>query len=531
MTVESRSHTGCWTCRLRKRKCDEKKPTCSECVFLGLNCHGYAERPTWMDRGPKQKAQLTIIKQKVAEATRQRRMSRIHDKYESSLKRSSSNPTSGDSSINLATTATTIPLSQLTVSHETSVSYLPNDLFQTERNQIPFTSTNSIAVPDFDSAIDTSKFHAPLNAATYLLPNCYAAEDDLMFQHEVSLPKYDFTLHQYANSADDNRSIEEKPLDSCITGNKPTLAINDIEDAIFCNKIDWLVHLQAGTSIVDAWMDQNSGCFSCQPAGEQEDPESVKECPKVFLIGLIIRFDILSSLTRDSAPALSDKYRYVLKPVGHGIRLETILGCCDWVFSILLDVYALRDWKKTAKAAGLLSLWELTSKASTIKSNLERNIALNFQRMSKLKQDLKNSKDENAQHQDSEYSISTMTHIFACSVSVLLEVIVSGAHPQLPEIKKEVGRALESYAYIDDLKLLHALCWPLFVVGCVAEPENYDIFRTLLSSPNITRIETFCELLQLLEKCWETSADIGTVEDDFDFTQARKYMPWDLLIA
>lgn len=31
-----RSKTGCWTCRLRRKKCDEQRPICAACAQLGL---------------------------------------------------------------------------------------------------------------------------------------------------------------------------------------------------------------------------------------------------------------------------------------------------------------------------------------------------------------------------------------------------------------------------------------------------------------------------------------------------------------
>ncbi|KAH8803615.1 hypothetical protein F5884DRAFT_806008, partial [Xylogone sp. PMI_703] len=93
MTVESRSHTGCWTCRLRKRKCDEKKPACSQCASLGLHCHGHGAKPAWMDGGSKQKSQLERVKQQVAHATRRRRIDRIHERYEASSTLPPSKPT------------------------------------------------------------------------------------------------------------------------------------------------------------------------------------------------------------------------------------------------------------------------------------------------------------------------------------------------------------------------------------------------------------------------------------------------------
>ncbi|KAF9880695.1 C6 zinc finger domain protein [Colletotrichum karsti] len=39
--VTSRDRTGCVTCRARRLKCDEKKPSCNNCIRLNLECGGY----------------------------------------------------------------------------------------------------------------------------------------------------------------------------------------------------------------------------------------------------------------------------------------------------------------------------------------------------------------------------------------------------------------------------------------------------------------------------------------------------------
>ncbi|KAA8917573.1 hypothetical protein TRICI_000266 [Trichomonascus ciferrii] len=44
-----RSKNGCWTCRCRRKKCDETKPSCRTCINLGVPCAGYSEeRPEFM---------------------------------------------------------------------------------------------------------------------------------------------------------------------------------------------------------------------------------------------------------------------------------------------------------------------------------------------------------------------------------------------------------------------------------------------------------------------------------------------------
>src|SRR6201747_2843254 len=103
MSGPLRSKQGCFTCRLRKKKCDEGRPHCSTCESLSITCYGFGPRPDWMDRGEKQRAIANGIKQIVKHTSRQKptatrtsnRAMRIAPKssnYSSSVEGSSSNP-------------------------------------------------------------------------------------------------------------------------------------------------------------------------------------------------------------------------------------------------------------------------------------------------------------------------------------------------------------------------------------------------------------------------------------------------------
>ncbi|WVQ76103.1 hypothetical protein IAR50_005743 [Cryptococcus sp. DSM 104548] len=44
-----RGKTGCYSCRLRRKRCDEAKPICATCERLGIECMGYGtKRPGWL---------------------------------------------------------------------------------------------------------------------------------------------------------------------------------------------------------------------------------------------------------------------------------------------------------------------------------------------------------------------------------------------------------------------------------------------------------------------------------------------------
>lgn len=299
---------------------------------------------------------------------------------------------------------------------------------------------------------------------------------------------------------------------------------------------DWHFHLQAGISIVTSWLDHQDQHFishgSCRANTEKESDVNTIESAKVFFVGCIIRFDILSSLTRNSVPVLSGRYQQLFQASSYGIPLQASLQCRNWLFSILLDIYSLREWKDITEAAGVLSLRELISKAFLIKQTLERGISLNKEEIMSAKKDVESScKSTSTRTRQSNHDLLVVTHIFACSVSIFLEVVLSGALPKLPEIQHEVSRAIESYAYINNSDLLNELHWPLCVAGCVAEPHQYDFFRSLLSSSNVVRIGAFRESLERLEECWRISACMKPTDSDTNSAKFMKFMVWDILIV
>ncbi len=57
-----RSSEGCWTCRLRRKKCDEVRPVCAGCAALEIDCLYSDAKPDWMDNGELQKRKADAIK-------------------------------------------------------------------------------------------------------------------------------------------------------------------------------------------------------------------------------------------------------------------------------------------------------------------------------------------------------------------------------------------------------------------------------------------------------------------------------------
>lgn len=65
-----RSRSGCWICRLRKKKCTEEKPACFNCQRLNLDCFFDAIKPDFVSNPEKKKEKMEEIKIKTREAKR-----------------------------------------------------------------------------------------------------------------------------------------------------------------------------------------------------------------------------------------------------------------------------------------------------------------------------------------------------------------------------------------------------------------------------------------------------------------------------
>ncbi|PVI06935.1 hypothetical protein DM02DRAFT_649277 [Periconia macrospinosa] len=76
MDIHRQDQETCWTCRLRKKRCDKKQPRCDTCDALGITCHNYGVKPPWMDGGEKQRQMSESIKIQIRHKTRIQREKR-----------------------------------------------------------------------------------------------------------------------------------------------------------------------------------------------------------------------------------------------------------------------------------------------------------------------------------------------------------------------------------------------------------------------------------------------------------------------
>lgn len=101
-----------------------------------------------------------------------------------------------------------------------------------------------------------------------------------------------------------------------------------------------------------------------------------------------------------------------------------------------------------------------------------------------------------------ENEVRLVTYIFACAAAILLEVLVSGANPDLPQIQEYVMKIVTILTGLLNHCLLLALSWPLCISGCMAKPIHYQFLIRLLSPLESTGQGGISNDLAVLLECW-----------------------------
>ncbi|PVH84637.1 hypothetical protein DL98DRAFT_452656 [Cadophora sp. DSE1049] len=209
-----------------------------------------------------------------------------------------------------------------------------------------------------------------------------------------------------------------------------------------------------------------------------------------LILGSVVWLDILWSASTRSPLSPELDHRKILD--AFEIELGGLFGCTSRVALFLHDIVHLDNWKKTTEAARKLSMAELVKRGAEIETLLRQEIA-QLQGSGAIP-----SRNLTASQVD-------ISSIFARSALTYLHIVISGAHPEMPEIEESVSLTLSAFRSMTDPKLLQSLVWPFCVTGCLAVESQQPIFRELIKKADIaTPGGGGClEAVGIIEQCWE----------------------------
>lgn len=230
----------------------------------------------------------------------------------------------------------------------------------------------------------------------------------------------------------------------------------------------------------------------------QHEEDTEKDNSEIeVLFCSFIWLDIFASASTRSPLLLNIDHKHVLQIFG--IKLERLFGCENWVVSHIFDIVCLDMWKKEAEGTRQLSVAELVKRGARIEESLRENLKV-LEDSHFLGWGLPRSQSNNLSP-----SQAVVTSIFALSALTYLHIVISGAHPELPEIMESVSKTVNAFRCLDDPRLLRSLVWPFCVSGCLAVGGQQGFFRELFAKAEITssNLGTCLQAFRVVEKCWE----------------------------
>ncbi|KAE8449585.1 hypothetical protein EG329_007915 [Mollisiaceae sp. DMI_Dod_QoI] len=551
-----RSKQGCWTCRLRRKKCDERQPVCSTCELLKITCYGYGTKPDWMDGGPKEKAMIEQIKQIVKHTSRRKgrlnvALSRFQRKEE--VPKLAPKPTTA------ITAPAPLPTSESTPSSDNSA------LNATGSSPEQSNETN-------DTSPGSTHDNADGGGASWL-PSAFSSEEAVLLMHFIdnvfplqypvykpsvaeggrgwvislllrTKPLYHAclalaTYHRGAVLLELHRGPcttavvveQEKHLAICLKEFRESIesvshlvggfdcpnnslglmacVVQLIYFELFAGHDTWKIHLQAASTTFNrGYYSQIDELGMVRGRDAIWDPEqemrqigcapSEEKAIFRFMSGVVIWLDMLASITMGTSPNLLEFYSHSIAPGSH-IKLENIVGCNNWVAMQLGRIAALHQCRASTSQNNCLNINDFEAQAEDIRTELQRGLTeLCFS-------SLEINQEEPAKtFGPTSKPPAFITRMFTLSAGIYLHLVVHGFEPHSEALSLLTTEAMMVLRSQVPREMMHTIICPLYIVGSVATGNDQTLFRCVFSAMPVLdpSLEHRSKILPLLEKIW-----------------------------
>ncbi|CZR56550.1 related to C6 zink-finger protein PRO1A [Phialocephala subalpina] len=557
-----RSKQGCWTCRLRRKKCDERQNICSTCEQLKITCYGYGAKPEWMDGGAKEKAMVEQIKQIVKHTSRRKgrlntALSRFQRKEEvpklapkptnatiaplptgkSPESIDSSTPTASGSSPEHSNGATngTSPNSATHESDAAAASWLPSTFSSEEAVLLMHFLDNvfPLQYPVYKPSVAEGGrgwiislllrtkplYHASLALATFhrgaiLLESyrgpCNAAVVVEQEKHlAICLKEFRDAIESVSQLVGGfNCPHNAMGLMACI--------VQLIYFEVFAGHDTWKVHLKAAcTTFIRGYYTEigEIGLIRGRDAIWDPDTEltqigcqpNERKAIFRFMSGVVIWLDILSSTMMGSSPDTLEFHPQALSSESH-IKLENIMGCHNWVAIQIARIAALHQHKLLHDHCP--NTIDHEPEIQDIRAKLQREsteLCLSAMAI--------NQSDPVRSFGPVSKPPSFITRMFAISAGIYLHLVVHGyesGSEVLPLMATEAMMVLRSQV---PAEMMHTIIFPLYIVGSIATGDDQAFFRYVFTAMPVLdpSLEHRGKILPLLEKVWHRRQSSSTV--------------------
>ncbi|KAI1421287.1 fungal-specific transcription factor domain-containing protein [Xylaria sp. FL1777] len=564
-----RSTSGCWTCRIRRKKCDEQHPVCSGCGALNLTCHYGHEKPDWMDGGARQEEMAEFLRRKVKERGHRRLVTHNHAGVAGVAGATTDARTAQPQELPTLPAFDALDTGSITNGGGTR----PSSQRGPDCKLAPIDAHRNLAFGQSDESVLIMfyiervfpflfPFYQPpllqggrawilkmimtspvIRQATLCQSSYFfslsrgVADGGPLWEAVLTQTREAFEVLRQALQVISGSDLTEHlhgavrvlssimqvqrfeiavlSLDNCQSHLNAALALfkqllasaGAIESRGFRSSFEAVMHSLGPPSWTSALYDQ-------LPSAEQAAFR--------FSSTLLIFDDVVASTVLQEQPRLYEFHQCLLEDIhdtGPAIDLEAVVGCQNWVLVNIGEIAVLDAWKQRCKSGGSLDMMELVRRAAAIKNALETHLA----RLQTNTTD--NPKEDNSvldvliEKSPTASQTPLVTLAWAHAALIYLSVVVSGWQPASAEIQCHVRRIIEvPMREISPPALLRTMVWPLCVAGCLAEPEQAaQLCGTIEALQPRSVFGTLQKALEVMKNVWcqgntsdVTSRDLAT---------------------
>ncbi|KAH0529895.1 hypothetical protein TsFJ059_004592 [Trichoderma semiorbis] len=560
LSSKVRSQSGCYTCRLRRKKCDERRPECSGCAALEITCHFGDIKPDWMDGGPKQKEMAEFVKAQVKKQASQRRDRKYLDMLESGTRKvslsddpktdvergySASAPSTKESpnSHGSGSTAATSPPEmpwhsqafmgnsddQAEFDRSADIHYACMYLDYVFPHLFPHYRPHILVggrgwVLDALQSNNKSLYHITVSLASYyfalILNNGEPEHEECMNKMNQNLQsQMELGLRELQREVSSLHSRKMDPREGLVVMESIIQLL--IFEVAMGNRENWKLHLDAAIALfrqilpsADGWEEMLHGLVNHRwPPLEMgmKRPWSTSQAACRFFTANLLYIDVMSSVSLGCPPRLYN-YQNTIIPsckttewspctMGEGpLRMEEFRGLHNWVLQVIGDIASLHAWKKAQSLAGSLSINELLNRGTILIDAIKGGI-MAIQTTCPPPDTVATVISVPVLGEQPSYAMHNT--IWLNAALIYLNTVLAGWQPSCPEISTAVANTTEMLFNLPRGTCLGALAWPLCVAGCLAPPEDEAKYRSIVARlGGLQLFGSLREAMCIMEKVW-----------------------------
>ncbi|KAL7929957.1 fungal-specific transcription factor domain-containing protein [Trichoderma chlorosporum] len=569
------SSLACWTCRLRKKKCDRALPICQSCTSLNISCCYSKERPDWMDGGEKQMQMTQVIKAQVKQGTSARlgnktavRVFSLHDGQQSGTTPPRSNESEDNSSL-ARTSSSNSPTSSV---HESTPEETDNFLITLYLDAVfpllfpvyePATLSGGRSWIQAQLKTNRAILHSALSLSGYYFTLLLAKDANHTLRTPCEQHLWDI-LGMHMDSAiqvikqDMDRYHKESGHSDIFAKLKVLGGVTQY--LIFATAMpqdaDWKIHLSAALTLLDELFQSHgskNGEYSLETALEAMDKPSIfdgiplgfhvwskDQAAFQFYTAFLLYVDTMTSIQlgcpsqfQKHHGSLITGYDGRITPDGQSQRLlemQSYTGCHGWIIAILGEICKMETSKRSVQHEEEYFMKELGVDTHELMKRLHQGMAEVDATVHSefLTTQLDTIRVGEQQDKNQAKKVALITKAWLHATMIYLSVVVDGWQPDSPFIRGNVNSILSILEIFSPNLSIHGLMWPICICGFLATQEQQHIFRDLLFSLGpLQALGPARQAIRLMEQVWELRHQVN--EEDLGIYNCFQLLGSDVL--